>query len=301
VANNKYEIPEIGQTFGGWTVIDNKLQANPDTKGTNKCVKVKCKCGDVQLYTLPNLYKNSSGCRKCCDRGKVKFCGELSHTYFKSVKHNAEVRNLEFDVSIDFLWNLFLDQDRRCALSNAEIVLNPYMNWKQTKLAQTASVDRKDSSKGYTEENVQWVHKHINQMKMNLTQDNFLDLCALVTKHDNNRMKTKIISRCNVEGIHRWKECPIEEVKYLRDYHRHVFNIICYAYVSHNDRDIEFIQLSHDIKTYLTEKYYNKKYKCLFFDDCSCEMIAEEILNKFNLYEVEVNEDGEGGAIVRSI
>ncbi len=58
--------------------------------------------------------------------------------------------------------------------------------------------------------------------------------------------------------------------------------------------------MSHDIKQYLTEKYYNDVYKCLFFDDNSCEMVAEELVKKFDLYECEVNEDGEGGSIVRN-
>lgn len=110
---------------------------------------------------------------------------------------------------------------------------------------------------------------------------------------------TKIISRLSVEGIHRWKKCPIEEVSYLREYHRHMFYINCYAYVNHSDRDIEFIELSHRVKKYLHSKYFNEDYQCLFFDDMSCEMIASELLYEFNLYEVEVNEDLEGGAIVR--
>lgn len=110
---------------------------------------------------------------------------------------------------------------------------------------------------------------------------------------------TKIISRLSVEGIHRWKKCPIEEVSYLREYHRHIFYINCYAYVNHSDRDIEFIELSHKVKQYLHSKYFSNEYQCLFFDDMSCEMIASDILYQFNLYEVEVNEDLEGGAIVR--
>lgn len=300
MSNHKYEVPKIGETFGGWTVIDNNLQPNPATKSSNLCVKVVCQCGTTRLYTLPNLYKKSSGCKKCCNRRKIKFHGEISHTYFKSVKHNAEIRNLPFSVTIEYLWELYLAQNRRCALSGVEISINPYMNWKQNKAVQTASVDRKDSRLGYVEGNIQWVHKDINQMKMNLPQDRFLHLCSLVTKQDNTRLKTKIISRFKVEGIHRWKDCPIEEVSYLRNYHRHIFHIICYAFVDHNDRDIEFIELTHKIKSYLNNQYYNKNYNCLFFDGRSCEMLAEEILNKFNLYEVEVNEDGEGGSIVRA-
>ena len=110
---------------------------------------------------------------------------------------------------------------------------------------------------------------------------------------------TSIIARVNIEGLHRWKKCPIDEVSYLRDYHRHMFHIIGKAYVSHADRDIEFIQLTHKIKDYLTKMYYSESYKCCLFGDSSCEMLAKELAIEFGLYEVEVNEDGESGSIIQ--
>lgn len=112
--------------------------------------------------------------------------------------------------------------------------------------------------------------------------------------------RVRVVSRIKMEGIHRWRSCPLEEVAYLRNYHRHLFHIECKAYVNHMDRDIEFIKLSHDVKNYLHIKYFNEQYQCLFFDDNSCEMIANELVEKFDLYECEVNEDGEGGSIVRA-
>ena len=38
----------------------------------------------------------------------------------------------------------------------------------------TASLDRIDSSKGYIKGNVQWVHKNINYMKQEMTNEEFL-------------------------------------------------------------------------------------------------------------------------------
>jgi len=45
----------------------------------------------------------------------------------------------------------------------------------------TASLDRIDSSKGYIEENVHWVHKRINVMKGNMSEQEFLNFCEAVT------------------------------------------------------------------------------------------------------------------------
>lgn len=112
---------------------------------------------------------------------------------------------------------------------------------------------------------------------------------------------TKVIVRLNVEGIHRWEKCPIEEVSYLRNYHRHNFFIIAKSYVLHNDRHVEFVELGHRIKSYLCKKYFSEYYQCLLFGDNSCEMLANELVEVFNLVSCEVNEDGEGGALVEII
>jgi hypothetical protein len=44
----------------------------------------------------------------------------------------------------------------------------------------TASLDRKDSSKGYTKDNVQWIHKTINFMKGQMSDQEFVSWCKLV-------------------------------------------------------------------------------------------------------------------------
>lgn len=44
----------------------------------------------------------------------------------------------------------------------------------------TASLDRIDSSKGYIEGNVQWVHKYVNVMKWDFSMEEFLDICRKI-------------------------------------------------------------------------------------------------------------------------
>lgn len=110
--------------------------------------------------------------------------------------------------------------------------------------------------------------------------------------------KTYVIARTKVEGIHRWDGCDIDEVNYLTLNHRHMFFINAQVEVEHHDRDVEFIRLAHQIKSYLTDKYWDNQYQCAMFNSMSCEMLANELISKFDLYSCEVNEDGEGGAIV---
>lgn len=51
------------------------------------------------------------------------------------------------------------------------------------RMDQTASLDRIDSNFGYTETNVQWVHKELNIMKWNLTDKSFVDWCEKILRN----------------------------------------------------------------------------------------------------------------------
>jgi len=106
----------------------------------------------------------------------------------------------------------------------------------------------------------------------------------------------RIVARFQVEGIHCWPDCPIEEVAYLKDPHRHMFHIECVKPVFHDDRDIEFIQFSHTILDYLNDKYYSETHKCLQLGSLSCEQIAQELFDAFDLIGCQVLEDGESGS-----
>ena len=52
-------------------------------------------------------------------------------------------------------------------------------------IRKTASLDRIDSNKGYTKDNVQFVHKDINWMKQDFEQNKFIEYCKKVAnKHE---------------------------------------------------------------------------------------------------------------------
>ena len=102
-----------------------------------------------------------------------------------------------------------------------------------------------------------------------------------------------------IEGIHNWPECPFEEVAYLRDPHRHIFHIKAYRAVEHSDRDVEFIMLKSAISKYIKNKYYDHKQSLCQFGAKSCEMLATELIDAFDLTQCEVSEDGENGSLVQ--
>lgn len=115
--------------------------------------------------------------------------------------------------------------------------------------------------------------------------------------------ETLVGVRLTVEGLHYFPQAGQKagnEVNYLESLHRHNFHIDCQFRVSHDNRDIEFIRAKHSIKSYLFKKYFNEHYQCLFFEAMSCEMIAKELLKKFDCFCVVVDEDGENYAKVFS-
>jgi hypothetical protein len=168
-----------GEEIGLWTVIS-KIPFPDYETFKCYCVKVKCKCGNEQVVPCHRFeYKHSNGCQHCKIAGTGSYLwrgvGEISGRLLSQIKNSAKVRKIEHDVSGDYLWELFLKQGRKCALTGEELVFDSSHFDKNT-----ASLDRIDSSKGYVEGNVMWVHKHINLMKHVFDLDYFVDLCGKI-------------------------------------------------------------------------------------------------------------------------
>ncbi len=112
---------------------------------------------------------------------------------------------------------------------------------------------------------------------------------------------TYVYCQTRVIGFHKWVNAP-EEVKFLRDRHRHEFHIKVTVYVKHDDRDVEFITLKLAVDEYM--RPLNPRQLFMDFQGKSCEMIATDLkdaleqINNYHVHSIEVSEDGENGAIV---
>lgn len=103
---------------------------------------------------------------------------KISGTYWGSIIRHATNRKLEFSITIEDGWNLYIKQNRKCALSGVDIYFG-----ESNACPYTASLDRIDSNKGYTLDNVQWVHTKVNIMKNKFDQTEFIDFCSKISKH----------------------------------------------------------------------------------------------------------------------
>lgn len=154
--------------------------------------KCKCICGNLINRRDDHIKKNMNTCCGCLytavngdKNGHWKGHGELSGSYFAQILRRAK-RHGDNDLTIQFLWELFEKQERKCKLSGQPITLKAIAR----RVKRTASLDRIDSLKPYIRENVQWVHKDVNLIKNNLDQGIFIEICKII--HDPNYLNLNL-------------------------------------------------------------------------------------------------------------
>lgn len=118
--------------------------------------------------------------------------------------------------------------------------------------------------------------------------------------------KQSIIVRTQLEALHQWENIPAEHPShYLKNSHRHLFQIEMRFYVSHSDRDIEFIAFKQKVDRFL-QNYFMKDTQSGLTNlrSFSCEMLGNLLIQNYQpdgCYWVQVLEDGEMGSIVECV
>ena len=151
-----------------------------------------CDCGNRITVSVSSLNKGNTKSCGCLrkeliiekNRKSWKGCGELSGNYIGQVRYQAKKRNIYFNVTVEYLWNLFLIQERKCVLSGLVLTFG---DKRKRQRDQTVSLDRIDADKGYIKGNVQWVHKIINIMKGKQNQEGFIKFCMMIGRHNNEK------------------------------------------------------------------------------------------------------------------
>lgn len=121
-------------------------------------------------------HKKKVPCRSCSNslRGLNNCHEEIPVAWFNGKLRRAKQRDYEFTITIEQIWDIYIAQDKVCALSGVPIDFKG-----------TASLDRIDNSRGYVRENIQIVHKDVNYMKYIYSQDYFIKMCNLVASKHN--------------------------------------------------------------------------------------------------------------------
>lgn len=187
----KRKIYPIGFTIGNWKVISEESIGYRDCKQLCECIV----CGYQEYVNISHaISRPSKRCVKCKSSKFVNDVGETNYLYIMTkicdrIKYNSERRDkvsqLEFNITPQYLLDLYNKQDGKCALSKINLPLNT-LSYRNLNL----SLDRIDSNKGYVIGNVQWVDKRINMMKQSFSQDEFINMCIEVAKSNG-------YSKCN--------------------------------------------------------------------------------------------------------
>lgn len=141
----------------------------------------ECSCNKIFEIRLQVFLKNQT---VCCPECRRAFINGVSNEYFQGIKARARIKNLEMNITQEYMGDLFKLQRGICKLSGRKMILRSYY-----KDENTASLDRIDSSKGYTVGNVQWVHKDMNTMKLDWSDSEFIEACKEVARHNTSIFK----------------------------------------------------------------------------------------------------------------
>lgn len=177
----------VGNVFGDLTVLEFK-GSNKHQKRSYLC---RCKCGNELIlarsaithrtnkFCLACVVENISGIKSPHRKGYKLICGRF---WTKLIARCKELSR-EFNLSIEYAYDLFEKQNGLCALSG--IPLYFAQTYKEIQAGMnTASLDRIDYKQGYVIGNVQWVHKDINWMKQKLSQADFIQYCCAIADHN---------------------------------------------------------------------------------------------------------------------
>ena len=192
---------------------------NPSIKDGyfNKCKKCAKKVNDInaakkQQYVQDNLWTCSAcnitlplntnnfhrrkdsitgfqhRCKKCLYKDSSRYIRKINKDnlfyYLKDryfgAKNRSTKKNISFDLTIEFLENLWNKQKGFCAISKIQMTHSIL----QGKLRTNASIDKINPELGYTQDNVQLVCNTINMMKSDMSMSELIHFCKLIINNN---------------------------------------------------------------------------------------------------------------------
>lgn len=151
-----------------------KLNAREGCKVCARCLVEK---------SLDNFYgiKGESYCIECrIEYDKIRHAKSPRNrlvTLLGAARKRAIGGGLPFDLELEDLVGLWEDQSGRCWYTDVELVFDG------NRRPEALSVDRVNSSFGYTRDNVVLCCRRVNEMKREMTTDELSNWCRLILAH----------------------------------------------------------------------------------------------------------------------
>jgi hypothetical protein len=162
---------ELSKKFSSWNDLDVKfLKENYIKIGRKECVKrlnrkKSCVASKARALGLTNKFVSKN------------FHPHIPSGLWGNLIRGARDRGIIVAITQEDIWQKYVSQGKSCALTGWPIDLDKSNN------EITASVDRIDSNKDYTLDNIQIVHKTVNRSKSDIKEEFFYKICKSVSEN----------------------------------------------------------------------------------------------------------------------
>ena len=166
-----------------WKIFPATAKYDKHRHSVVKCLCTTCNKTEKFVYISAIKAGKSNKCAKCSAAGrgrKRKKAGykDIPNWFWVGVIYQAEDRKIEFKLTIKDGQNQFEKQNKKCAISGEPLTFSPTKKSRRT--AGNASLDRIDSSKGYTVDNVQWVTKMAQNVKQTYSMKDVYNMATKI-------------------------------------------------------------------------------------------------------------------------
>ena len=175
----------------------------------NKCKKWR----PVSKFSIDrsSLHGNRGGlCTECKDCQRERYYKERQKLFenddlalryklqqaLKGTKRRSREKNIYNDLTLDYIMYLWEKQSGKCALTGMQMTYKFY----EGRVNSNVSIDRIDSTKGYSKDNVQLVCMAANQMKNDLSMTEFIEMCEAALALEREKVKGRYALRNKTSG-----------------------------------------------------------------------------------------------------
>lgn len=147
----------------------------------------KCKKKFQRSLSLYNSQLNKNRNQFCSKKCSMTVASEkaikittipFSYNLANAFK-NSKRKNIEFSLTLNILNNVYIKQNKKCAITGIEMKIRKR---NEKKNLFHASIDRIDNEKGYSEDNIQFVLLGINYMRNTLDLESVYEFLNCIKK-----------------------------------------------------------------------------------------------------------------------
>jgi len=143
---------------------------NKNPKGSGGVSKLCRKCYNNNISVKAYEKRRNLRFKKSIEDNDIKF---YIKRRFPTKKSHCKRNGIEFNITEDFLYNLWEKQNGKCFYTNLE--MNNSLKQKGFQSWDSPSLDRLNPEKGYVQDNVVWCIFAVNSFKQSLTYEDFMN------------------------------------------------------------------------------------------------------------------------------